>query len=278
MLLFAATPAPDVQIIGLSVWTLAALFGVSLVAGCVDAIAGGGGLLTVPALFAAGLPPAMVLGTNKVQGTAGSLSASIHFARAGAVDFRRFWPAFAAALVGGAIGAYAVHLVDPSVLRRVIPWMLIAIALYMLLARRAGEVERRSRVGLAVFALAVALPLGAYDGFFGPGVGTFYALACVSLLGLTLPAATAHSKVLNVASNIASLVFFVLAGKVLWAPGLAMACGQFLGAQVGARLVIRGGARLVRVLLVVMSILLAAKLIHDDMKAPREGGVSAGSR
>ncbi|MFA6046675.1 MAG: TSUP family transporter [Phycisphaerales bacterium] len=275
-LVFAIATTSDVAALHLGPAALAALFSVALVAGCIDAIAGGGGLLSVPALFAAGLPPAMVLGTNKVQGTAGSLSASIHFVRAGAVDFRRFWPAFVAALVGGVLGAYALQLVDPSVLRRIIPWMLIAIALYMLLAKRAGEVERHSRVTLPIFALTVALLVGAYDGFFGPGAGTFYALGCVALLGLTLPVATAHSKVLNFASNIASLTFFVLAGKVLWVPGLTMAAGQFLGAQVGARLVIRGGARLVRVLLVVMSILLAAKLIHDDKNADRTPRASVG--
>lgn len=275
-LAIAMATSADVAMPHLGPAVLAALFGVALVAGCIDAIAGGGGLLSVPALFAAGLPPAMVLGTNKVQGAAGSLSAGIHFVRAGAVDFRRFWPAFVAAMVGGVLGAYALHLVDPSVLRRIVPWMLISIALYMLCAKRAGEVARHSRVTLPVFSLTVALLVGAYDGFFGPGAGTFYALACVGLLGLTLPVATAHSKVLNFASNIASLTFFVLAGKVLWVPGLTMAAGQFLGAQIGARLVIRGGAGLVRVVLVVMSILLAAKLIHDDMSAPRTPRASVG--
>lgn len=266
---FVSTLLPMPDPAHLAPATLAALFAVACVAGCIDAIAGGGGLLTIPALFWAGVPPQVVFGTNKVQGAAGSLSSSLHFVRAGAINFRRFWPAFLAALLGGVIGAYLLHLVDPALLRRIIPWLLIAIALYMLFAKRVGEVERHSRVSLPVFALTIALFVGVYDGFFGPGAGTFYALGCVSLLGLTLPVATAHSKLLNLASNVASLTFFVLAGKVWWLPGLVMALGQFAGAQVGARLVIRGGARFVRIVLVVMSILLAAKLITDDLRTPR---------
>lgn len=240
---------------------LALLFGVALVAGCVDAIAGGGGLITIPALLSTGMPPAMVFGTNKLQGTAGSLSSSLHFLRTGSVDLRRFWPAIVASLVGGALGSVLVQQIKPDFLRVIIPWLLIGIALYMLLAKRAGEVERHQRLSMPVFALTVGFGVGLYDGFFGPGTGTFFAIGCVSLLGLTLPVATAHSKVLNFASNVASLTFFVLGGKIVWVPGLVMAAGQFIGGQIGARLVVKGGARLVRVVLVVVSIALAVKLL-----------------
>ncbi len=240
---------------------LVLLFFVSMVAGCIDAIAGGGGLITLPALLWAGVPPAMALGTNKLQGTAGSLSASIHFVREKAVDFRRFWPAFASALLGGALGALAVQQIDPGFLKKVIPWLLIAIAMYMLLAKRVGQVERHQRISIPVFAATIGFSVGFYDGFFGPGTGTFFALACVGLLGLTLPVATAHSKVLNFASNIASLVFFIIGGKILWVPGLTMAAGQFIGAQVGARLVFKGGTQLIRIVVVVVSIALACKLL-----------------
>lgn len=237
------------------------LFAVSLVAGCVDALAGGGGLITLPVLLWAGLPQAVALGTNKLQGTAGSFSASLHFVREKAVDFRKFWPAFVASLVGGAAGALAVQLINPSFLRAVIPWLLIAIALYMVLAKRTGEIERRQRMGIPAFAGTVGFGIGAYDGFFGPGTGTFFAIACVGLLGLTLPVATAHSKVLNFASNIASLCLFIAGGKVMWIPGLVMAAGQFIGGQIGARLVFAGGAKLIRWVLVVVSIALAIRLL-----------------
>ncbi|NQD38567.1 TSUP family transporter [Permianibacter sp. IMCC34836] len=239
---------------------LTLLFFVAVVAGCIDAIAGGGGLLTIPALLWAGLPPAIALGTNKLQGCAGSFSASLHFIREKAVDFRRFWPAFLASLIGGALGALTVQQIDPGFLRKVIPWLLIGIALYMLLAKRVGEVESHQRISLTWFALTIGFGIGYYDGFFGPGTGTFFALGCVTLLGLTLPVATAHSKVLNFASNFASLCFFVIGGKVLWLPGGVMAAGQFIGGQIGARLVFKGGAKLVRVVLVVMSVALSIRL------------------
>lgn len=239
---------------------LTILFFVAVFAGCIDAIAGGGGLLTIPALLWAGLSPAMALGTNKLQGCAGSFSASLHFIREGAVNFRKFWPAFLASLIGGALGALTVQQIDPGFLRQVIPWLLIAIALYMLFAKKVGEVESHQRVSLPVFAATIGFGVGYYDGFFGPGTGTFFALGCVGLLGLTLPVATAHSKVLNFASNLASLIFFVIGGKVLWLPGGVMAAGQFIGGQIGARMVFKGGAKLVRMVLVVVSIALSIRL------------------
>jgi len=248
-------------VVELSAGVLIALFLASLVAGCVDAIAGGGGLITIPALLWAGIPAPMALGTNKLQGTAGSLSASLHFIRIRAVDFKGFWPAIIAALVGGAAGAVLVQRIDPDFLRGVIPWLLIAIAAYMLLARRLGQVERHRRIGMTAFALTVGLGVGFYDGFFGPGTGTFFALGCVTLLGMTLPTATAHSKLLNLASNVASLALFIAGGKVLWVPGLIMAAGQFIGAQVGARLVVRGGAPLIRTIVVVVAVAMAIKLL-----------------
>jgi uncharacterized membrane protein YfcA len=240
---------------------LAGLFGVAVVAGCIDAVAGGGGLLTLPTLLACGLPPQAALATNKLQGTAGSLSASLHFVRIKAVDVRGFaWP-IACALVGGALGAVVVQRIDAGFLRDVIPWLLIAIAVYMLLARSAGSVERRRRLGLPAFGLTAGLLIGFYDGFFGPGTGTFFALACVGLLGMTLPAATAHTKTLNCASNVASLGLFVAGGQVVWLPGLVMAAGQFIGAQIGARLVVRGGAGLIRAGVVAICIAMAIKLL-----------------
>ena len=244
----------------LTLATLGVLLCVSLIAGCVDAIAGGGGLLTIPALLWAGLPPAQALGTNKLQSTAGSLSASIHFIRVGSVDFKRFWPAFVAALIGGALGTGLVLLIQGDWLRPAIPWLLVAIAIYLVLARRAGDVERKRRLSVPLFSCTLALLIGAYDGFFGPGTGTFFAIACVSTLGMTLPSATAHSKVLNFASNIASLTAFIFAGSVLWVPGLVMALGQFCGAQLGARLVVRSGAQVIRIVLVVVTAAMAIKL------------------
>ncbi|PWR22638.1 TSUP family transporter [Zavarzinia aquatilis] len=240
---------------------LGLLFLVALVAGCIDAIAGGGGLLTVPMLLAVGVPPAETLATNKLQGSFGTLVASITFIRRGEIDLRRFWPYMAATFGGAVFGTVGVRLIDASALAEVIPVLLIGVALYVLLSPRAGDIEAHRRVSDAFFIAVVASAIGAYDGFFGPGTGSFFAIAFVALLGYSLRRATAHAKVLNFTSNVASLAVFVGGGHVVWVIGGAMALGQLIGARVGAHLVITAGARIVRPILVVMSLALALKLL-----------------
>ncbi|PWR22195.1 TSUP family transporter [Zavarzinia compransoris] len=240
---------------------LGLLFLVALVAGCIDAIAGGGGLLTVPVLLSVGVPPAQTLATNKLQGTFGSLAASITFIRRGEIDLRAFWPFIAATLVGAVIGTIGVRMIDASALARMIPVLLVGVALYVLLSPRAGDIEAHRRVSDIFFIALVAPLIGAYDGFFGPGTGSFFAIAFVALLGHSLRRATAHAKVLNFTSNIASLAVFIGGGHVVWVIGGVMALGQLIGAQVGAQLVVKVGARIVRPVLVVMSVALALKLL-----------------
>ncbi len=243
------------------------LFGAGLVAGCIDAIAGGGGLITLPVLLAAGLSPGQALATNKLQGTFGTLVAAATFVHGGEVDLRRFWPAIAATFAGAVAGTVGVRLIDAAALAALIPALLIIVALYVLVSPRLGEVEAQARLSGALF-VGLCLPLiGAYDGFFGPGTGSFLALSFVALQGLTLRRATAHAKVLNFTSNIASLAVFVSGGHVVWLAGAAMAAGQLLGAGVGARLVIRVGARLVRPVLVAVALALAVKLLVERLSA-----------
>lgn len=237
------------------------LFTVALVAGCIDAIAGGGGLLTLPVLLAVGLPPAAALATNKLQGTFGTLVASVTFIRRGEIDLRRFWPFIAATFIGAVAGTIGVHLIDASALERLIPILLVGVAIYVLLSPRAGDIEAHRRVPDAVFIGAVAPLIGTYDGFFGPGTGSFFAIGFVALLGFSLRRATAHAKVLNFTSNIASLAIFIAGGHVVWIVGGAMALGQLLGARLGAHLVVSVGARIVRPVLVVVSVALALKLL-----------------
>ena len=157
--------------------------GVAFVAGVIDALAGGGGLLTIPALLAAGVPPVHALATNKLQSSFGTASAVIAFARQGRIDFRRVaWPAVAA-FVGAAMGAIALQRVDPGFLKGLIPLLLISMAVYFLIAPKASEQDRHARLGPAGLALLVGV-IGAYDGFFGPGTGSFLATALVALAGM----------------------------------------------------------------------------------------------
>ncbi len=244
--------------------TLGGLFAVAVVAGFIDSVAGGGGLLCVPALLAAGLSPAQTLATNKLQGSFGTFSASLKFVRAGQVDLKAFTPSILAVFCGAAAGTLTVQVLDAAFLRDVLPLLLTGVAAYFLFSPRIGEEDRHQRLSLAGFAFSFAPLLGFYDGFFGPGTGSFLVIVLVTLLGFNLLKATAHTKVLNFTSNITSLLFFLLGGKIIWSVGLSMAAGQFLGARLGSHLVLTKGAGIVRPCLVIMSLAITARLIIAD--------------
>lgn len=234
----------------------------ALAAGFVDAIAGGGGLITVPALLAAGVDPVSAIATNKVQGSVGTASATWTFWRAGRIDLQAIKFALVMALVGAVAGALAVMVVDTRWLMLLLPVMLVAIALYFLLGPKIGEQDQHARLGAVGYGL-VAGGIGFYDGFFGPGAGSFYTLSLVTLLGMGLVRATAHTKVLNLTSNLVSVAVLGMGGHVLWALGGAMAVGQFIGGRMGSHAAMRWGPRLIRPLLVVISLAMTAKLLAD---------------
>jgi uncharacterized protein len=249
---------------GMGMEVLALLALVAFGAGLVDSIAGGGGLITMPALLWAGLTPVQALATNKLQSSFGSFAAALNFYRKGHFELRAMWPAVALTFAGAAAGALLVQRLDPQFLADAIPFLLVAVALYFLFQPRIGEVDRQQRLGHRGFAFSCGIGIGFYDGFFGPGTGSFFALAFVALLGFNLVKATAHTKLLNFTSNIASLLFFIIGGKVVWAVGLCMAAGQLAGAAIGSHLTMRHGGRIVRPVLVVVSIALTVKLVHSD--------------
>ncbi|HWO24575.1 MAG TPA: TSUP family transporter [Kofleriaceae bacterium] len=240
----------------------------SFLAGTVDAIAGGGGLITLPSLLAAGLPPHLAFGTNKGQSVWGSGAALATFWRAGRVDRRQGALAFPLGLLGAAVGARLVLLIESQALRPIAIAMLIGAAALLVVRKparaedEAGVDDARARRYLARAAV-IALVIGAYDGFFGPGTGTFLIVGFVAFCGKGLPRATADAKVVNFASNIAALAAFAYAGAVAWSVALPMAAGQLAGGFVGARLALRGGARLIRLAVLAVSGALVAKLVHD---------------
>lgn len=245
----------------LDVITLLLLAGSALLAGFVDAIAGGGGLITLPVLLAAGLPPANALATNKLQSSFGSFSATWYFARRGYIDFSTIKPAIVLTFIGSACGTLLVQQINSGALSRLLPFLLIGFALYFLLSPRVGNEDSQRRLGHLAFAATAGLGVGFYDGFFGPGTGSFFAISFVALAGFNLAKATAHSKLLNFTSNLAALIFFALGGKMIWSAGLCMAAGQFVGARLGSRMVVNRGVSLVRPLLVVMSLAMSIKLL-----------------
>ncbi len=234
----------------------------AFVAGMIDAVAGGGGLITIPALLAAGVPPIQALATNKLQSSIGTGGAVIAFARGGHLDWRRSLPAAAGAFAGAALGAWLLTLIDPGFLAGVLPVLLVAMAIYFLVSPRMGDEDRHSRVGPAML-VAVAFAIGCYDGFFGPGTGSFYTTALVALFGLGMIRAVARAKLLNLASNLAGLIVLMAGGHILWLTGLAMALASVAGGQVGARVAMRFGAGAARPLLIAMSLALTARLLAD---------------
>ena len=240
------------------------MFSVAATAGFVDSIAGGGGLIAIPALLSVGLSPVQALATNKLQACGGSFSASYYFVSRGAVKLKDFRLAIAATFVGSAVGTILVQQIDAGVLEQVIPFLLIGIVLYFIFSPKVGDEDSRQKISLTVFSFTAAMAVGFYDGFFGPGTGSFFAIAFVSLLGFSLTKATAHTKVLNFTSNVASLLFFILGGNVVWMTGLVMMAGQVIGARLGSRFVLKNGQKLIRPMIVIVSMAMTVKLLWDN--------------
>lgn len=240
------------------------LFFVAMLAAFIDSIAGGGGLLTVPALLTLGLSPSQALATNKLQSIGGSFSASLYFVRRKAVNLREQRLNIAMAFIGSVSGAVMIQHVQPGLLRQVLPLLMISIGLYFLLMPKMGEEDRHRRLHGLPFALVAGGCVGFYDGFFGPGAGSFYALAFVTLCGYNLAKSTAHAKVLNFTSNLGGLLFFMFGGKVIWGTGLVMLVGAICGARLGARMVLSRGQTLIRPLVVIVSAVMSAKLLYDS--------------
>jgi len=242
------------------------LFAAGFGAGLIDAMAGGGGLITIPVLLGLGMPPQTALGTNKLQGTFGSGSAMLHFVRAGVVDLRACTAGIAWTACGAGLGTIAVQSLDPAFLRTTIPLLLIAIALFMLFSPALGMADVRERMGRRAFFLVFGCSIGFYDGFFGPATGTFWAMAFVLVLGFNLTRATAFTKVMNFTSNLVSLVFFLANGFVSFPEGIVMGLGQFAGARVGARLVIRRGSRFIRPVFIAVVVAISLKLLWQNFR------------
>lgn len=249
-----------------SALVLALLFLTGLVAGLVDSIAGGGGLITIPVLLGIGMPPQAALGTNKLQASFGSGSAMLTFIRSGTVKLRECGEGIVCTALGAGLGTYTVQLLDPGFLRQIIPWLLVAIVLYTLLTPRLGYEDLHPRMKHGPFFLLFGLALGFYDGFFGPGTGSFWVMALMLGLGLNMTKATGHTKVMNFTSNFASLLLFIAGGSVHWREGLVMGLGQFIGARIGAHMVVTKGTRFIRPVFITMVLLITARLIWQNFR------------
>lgn len=243
-------------------WVYPALTAIAVLTGFIDAIAGGGGLIMLPALLFSGVPPIQALATNKLQSVFGTGTATVNFLRGGLIDWRSNRLAMLLSFAGASGGVILVQTIEPGILALVIPLLLIIVAAYILISPRMTDEPARQRLGANGYA-PVSGAIGFYDGLFGPGTGAFFTTSLVGLRGLGLTRATALTKLLNFSSNVASVFFFALGGKMLWLLGLSMAAGAMLGGWIGSRSAMRFGARLIRPLLVLVSLGLTARLLWD---------------
>lgn len=249
----------------LSAAQVALLCAAALCGGTVDAISGGGGLITVPVLLAVGLPPHLALGTNKGQSTFGSFAAILRYRHAGLIDWKTARISFPLGIVGSLSGAALALTLRREILSPIVIVLLLLVAVLIASGRlrpREGDVAPVGRRAGIIVAL-IALALGAYDGFFGPGAGTFIIAAYAMLLHVPLPRATAEAKVLNFASNFAAMVMFARHGEILWAAALPMAAAQLLGGFFGAHLAVRRGDRLIRAMVFVVAIAVVLWIVKD---------------
>ncbi|MCF6325675.1 MAG: TSUP family transporter [Devosiaceae bacterium] len=240
---------------------LAILAGVGIVSGFVDAVAGGGGLIALPALLMAGLSPVAALATNKFQGMTGTGVAAFTFWRNGYVKIRNLIFAIAATFTGSFLGAMAVKSIDTGLLQTLVPFAMILIAGYFIFAPKLDNIDKTSRLDFTVFVPITGFVIGFYDGIFGPGTGSFFTIGFVTLFGMGIIKATAHTKILNLTSNAASLALFIPSGDVVWQVAIAMAAGQIFGGFLGAKTGMRFGGKFIRPLVVIVSITMAIRLL-----------------
>ena len=245
-------------------FTLATLVIVGAIAGFVDAVAGGGGLLAIPALLLAQVPSVQALATNKFQASIGTLAASIAMVRAGKVNLKQIRIDVYTCFLGAIFGTLLVIASPPDYLDIAVPTVLAVVALFFLFAPNPGTVETQPRTSSTAWRLSIPV-LGFYDGYFGPGTGMFLQMAQVWMRGRTLIKATANAKVLNLASNAAALGIFVAGGQVAWAFGCAMMLGQVLGGYLGAKAAIAYGSAFIRTTVVVACLAMLGQILWQTL-------------
>lgn len=242
---------------------LVLLASAAFAAGVLDTLAGGGGLITIPAFLFAGLPPAAALATNKCQAFAGTLTASLQLLQRGHLNVKQLWPFALIAFVSSLIGAYVLsESAGADWLDWAVPVLLLAASAYFGLVQLPAD-RPPTRAQWSVLSVAGIVAIGFYDGFFGPGTGSLFALLAVAVMGLALREATIHAKLFNAMTNLAALCVFVGSDLVVWSAVMVMIPAQIAGALLGTRLILGRGIALVRPLVVLMCSAMAIKLASE---------------
>ncbi|MGD9731410.1 MAG: TSUP family transporter [Desulfamplus sp.] len=238
------------------------LFIAGLFAGLVDSIAGGGGLISLPALLFAGLPPQLALGTNKLQGSFGSFSAAYNYIRKGQASLKDSGKGILFTFIGAVAGAWGVQQLNPDFIKPLIPFLLIVVFFYTLFSKKFGYLDQTPKLSFDIFWIVSGVILGFYDGFFGPGAGSFWAVAIIYFLGFNMTKASGYTKIMNFVSNVVALAMFIIGGNVCYTVGLVMAVGQTIGAVIGSGLAIRKGAAFIRPVFLIVVFLTIIRLAY----------------
>ena len=246
--------------------TIISLFSVAVFAGIVDTISGGGGLLTLPALLTTGLPPTTALGTNRIQGCIGELTAIWRFKRYRSFTFKPLIPGLICTCIGAIAGTELVEHIDPQFLTQIIPWLMLAVLIYSLFIKP----HNPSKISLSYtyYTCCFGLIIGMYNGFFGPGTGSLWLFGFVAIVGLSLKQASIHTKPFNCIGNIISGACFFSLGHVAITLTLVMGLGQIIGASIGAHLVIHKGDKLIKPFFITVVFIMTAKLFIDNYGFP----------
>ncbi|MDC0197351.1 TSUP family transporter [Candidatus Thioglobus sp.] len=250
------------DIANFSLEILAFLFLIGVLAGFLDTLVGGGGLLAVPALLLSGIPPIYVLGTNKFQGSMGTGIATFLLFRKKKLDLQSVKNLMIASFIGSVIGGIIVQFVDTEILSFVIPIVLVIIAIYFIVSPKPRVINSSSNSDKRFESYAVP-GVGFYDGMFGPGAGSFFVMTGVMLKKLEIIQATILAKPLNFASNIAGLIVFFIFGHIAFIVGLVMMLGQFIGSFVGTHYLLKANPKVIRVLIVISSLGMLAKYVDS---------------
>ncbi len=244
------------------IYLLLFLFG--FLAGFIDSIAGGGGLISLPALLFAGLPPQLALGTNKLQSSFGSFTASLNYIKNKKAELKQAVPGILFVFIGAGTGTSLVQVIESALLQKLIPFLLLLVLLYIVFSPDISDHDAAPRMKRGIFYGVFGLLIGFYDGFFGPGTGNFWVVMFIALLGYNLVKATAYTKIMNFTSNITALVFFALGGNVCYRTGFIMAAGQLIGARLGSNMVIRRGKSIVRPLFIIIVTIIIINLFYKS--------------
>jgi uncharacterized membrane protein YfcA len=247
-------------------WSYVFLFIIAVIAGIIDAIAGGGGLITIPSLLLFGFPPMIALGTNKFQAVIGELTTSIMFITSKQLVTKGILLGILFTSIGALIGAFAVSLIDKSALQILLPIMMGGITIYSITSKKLkSTTSSKPKLSTIQFMILGGLIIGFYNGFFGPGTGSFWMVAFVVLLGYTLKQATMATKPLNLIGNLASLILFISIGEIDYTMGLVMGGGQIIGSIIGSKCVLSFGSRLVRPIFISVCMIMTIKLVYENI-------------